>query len=111
MKQIKKNEKKAKEEEKDNKGKEKANEEKYIGKFEVYSDVFPRLKPADKLSKKNKLNDDKEKEIKYNRVIGSNTLIEIPHTHYNGKNMWVIKAINLNRGMCIKVVNSFEQME
>ena len=25
--------------------------------------------------------------------------------------MWVIKAVNLNRGMCIKVVNSFEQME
>ena len=111
MKQIKKNEKKSKEEEKDSKGKEKANEEKYIGKFEVYSDVFPRLKPTDKVSKKNKLNDDKEKEIKYNRIIGSNTLIEIPHTHYNGKNMWVIKAINLNRGMCIRVVNSFEQME
>ena len=25
--------------------------------------------------------------------------------------MWVLKAVNLNRGMCIKVVNSFEQME
>ena len=25
--------------------------------------------------------------------------------------MWVIKAINLNRGMCIKVVNSFDQVE
>ena len=111
MKLIKKMEKKSKEEEKDNKGKEKANEEKYIGKFEVYSDVFPRLKTTDKVTKKNKLNDDKEKEIKYNRIIGSNTLIEIPHTHYNGKNMWVIKAINLNRGMCIRVVNSFEQME
>jgi len=25
--------------------------------------------------------------------------------------MWILKAVNLNRGMCIKVVNSFEQME
>ena len=25
--------------------------------------------------------------------------------------MWVVKAINLNRGMCIKVVNSFKEME
>ena len=25
--------------------------------------------------------------------------------------MWVLKAVNLNRGMCIKVVNSFQQME
>jgi hypothetical protein len=102
--------KQLKEEEKDNKNKEKKiDDEKYIGKYEVYSDIFPRLKMSDKINKKNKLNE--EKEIKFNKIIGSNTLIEIPDTHYKGKNMWVIKAINLNRGMCIKVVNSFEQME
>ena len=101
--------KQLKEEEKDYKSKDKKiDDEKYKGQFEVYSDVFPRLKTSDKVSKKNKLNE--EKEIKFNKIIGSNTLIEIPDTHYKGKNMWVIKAINLNRGMCIKVVNSFEQM-
>ena len=25
--------------------------------------------------------------------------------------MWVIKAINLNRGMCIQIVNNFNQMK
>ena len=60
---------------------------------------------------KKKLNEDKEKEKKVPKLIGSNTLIEIPHTHFIGRNMWVIKAVNLNRGMCIKVVNSFQQME
>ena len=25
--------------------------------------------------------------------------------------MWVVKAINLNRGMCIKIVNNFKEME
>ena len=40
----------------------------------------------------------------------TNTVIEIPDTHYNGKNMWVIKAINLNRGMCIQIVNNYKQM-
>ena len=48
---------------------------------------------------------------KNEKLIGNNTLIEIPTTHFQGKNMWVLKAVNLNRGMCIKVVNSFEQME
>ena len=88
-------------------------EEKYIGQFEVYSDIFPRLKRVDKTAKNKEQNDlkDKEKEKKVSRIIGSNTLIEIPETHFKGRNMWVLKAINLNRGMCIKVVNSFEQME
>ena len=67
----------------------------------------------DKTAKNKEQNDlkDKEKEKKISRIIGSNTLIEIPETHFKGRNMWVLKAINLNRGMCIKVVNSFEQME
>ena len=108
MKQSKKQSKKPKEEEKINKAQEKPIEEKYKGKFEVYSDIFPRLK-LDKPKKK--LNEDKEKEKKVPKLIGSNTLIEIPHTHFIGRNMWVIKAVNLNRGMCIKVVNSFQQME
>ena len=91
----------------------KSDEEKYIGQFEVYSDIFPRLKRVDKTAKNKEQNDlkDKEKEKKVSRIIGSNTLIEIPETHFKGRNMWVLKAINLNRGMCIKVVNSFEQME
>ena len=109
MKQNKKEVKKAKEEEKESKNKDKKEEEKYKGKFEVYSDIFPRLSTTDKSSKKNKSND--EKETRFIKPIGSNTLVEIPDTHYKGRNMWVLKAINLNRGMCIKVVNSFEQME
>ena len=71
------------------------------------------MKRVDKTAKNKEQNDlkDKEKEKKVSRIIGSNTLIEIPETHFKGRNMWVLKAINLNRGMCIKVVNSFEQME
>ena len=109
MKQNAKESKKSKEEEKDNKEKEKKVEEIYKGKFEVYSDIFPRLKREK--AKKNKSNEENGKEKKFIKPIGSNTLIEIPDTHYKGRNMWVLKAVNLNRGMCIKVVNSFEQME
>ena len=86
-------------------------EEKYNGKFKVYSDIFPRLKITDRLPTRYKTAEDKEKDKKNDVLIGNNTLIEIPKTHFQGKNMWVLKAVNLNRGMCIKVVNSFEQME
>ena len=91
----------------------KHNEEKYKGKFEVYSDTFPRLKKVDNSTKNKEQNDikDVDKEKKVTSIIGSNTLIEIPKTHFKGRNMWVLKAVNLNRGMCIKVVNSFQQME
>ena len=90
---------------------EKYEEEKYKGKFQVYSDIFPRLKITDKLPTRYKTSEDKERDKKNDGIIGNNTLIEIPKTHFQGKNMWVLKAVNLNRGMCIKVVNSFEQME
>ena len=71
--------------------KDKIEDEKYKGQFEVYSDVFPRLKRVDK-NKNKELTDisiykpidkEKEKEKKAGRIIGSNTLIEIPDTHYN----------------------------
>ena len=89
----------------------KIKEEKYNGKFKVYSDIFQRLKITDKLPTRYKTGEEKEKDKVNDRTIGNNTLIEVPSTHYKGKNMWVLKAVNLNRGMCIKVVNSFEQME
>ena len=62
------------------------------------------------LANKFKTGELKENDKKVEKI-GNNTLIEIPTTHFKGKNMWVLKAVNLNRGMCIKVVNSFEQME
>ena len=43
-------------------------------------------------------------------IIGTKTCIEIPKTHFSGKNMWIVKAINLNRGMCMKIVNSYDQL-
>ena len=41
---------------------------------------------------------------------GLKTNIVIPNTHYNGKNYWIIKAPNLNRGRCIKLVNSMAKL-
>ena len=56
----------------------------------------------------------------FDNHIGSRTAINIPETHYYTKeicsneeekkinnNFWLIKAPNLNRGMCIKILNDF----
>jgi hypothetical protein len=36
---------------------------------------------------------------------GFKTNLVIPHTHFNGKNYWIIKAPNLNRGRGMQVFN------
>ena len=43
-------------------------------------------------------------------IIGQKTEITIPSTHYNKKNLWVIKAVNLNRGQCIRISDSLEKI-
>jgi len=39
-------------------------------------------------------------------MMGSRTPLQIPDIHYEGKNFWVLKASNLNRGQCIRLVDS-----
>ena len=43
--------------------------------------------------------------------IGLRTSLYIPRNHYNGKNLWLLKAMNLNRGLAIKIVDSVEMCE
>ena len=87
----------------------------FEGKYPLYRDYFGKIKLNEKIETKllNNLNcysRDKERQKLMNRYIGTNTVIEIPETHSSGKNIWIIKAINLNRGMCIKIVNSYKKM-
>ena len=88
----------------------------FNGNFTVYRDIFKKVKNIEKvptLIRKNVPSFEKYKEKKLNlyKTIGTNTVVEIPDTHYMGKNLWVIKAINLNRGMCIQISNNFNQMK
>ena len=43
--------------------------------------------------------------------IGLRTSLYIPKNHYAGQNLWLLKAMNLNRGLAIKIVNSVEMCE
>ena len=42
-------------------------------------------------------------------MMGSRTPLQIPDMHYDGKNFWVLKASNLNRGQCIRLIDSKEK--
>ena len=48
--------------------------------------------------------------IKLSSQIGNLQRMKIPHTHYNGRNIWIIKPINLNRGRNIKVLSELEDI-
>ena len=85
-----------------------------------YADYFQWLHPSNKQSEADKAEEeankgsrkDKVKDKKhYDNIIGKHTRIEIPVTHWVGKNMWVVKAVNLNRGQCIRIVDSYQKME
>ena len=85
----------------------------FNGEYKMYRDCFKKIKLFDKITISNSselYEKEKKRKKEFEKKIGTNTVIEIPDTHYNGKNMWVIKAINLNRGMCIQIVNNYKQM-
>ena len=42
-------------------------------------------------------------------MMGTRTPLQIPDMHYEGKNFWVLKASNLNRGQCIRLIDSKEK--
>ena len=45
----------------------------------------------------------------YDSKLGLRTNIYISKNHYDGKNLWLLKAMNLNRGLAIKIIDSFEE--
>ena len=72
----------------------KQNEEKYSNIFKTMTfKVFGRRKDVPKDT----------------WMMGSRTPLQIPDMHYDGKNFWVLKASNLNRGQCIRLIDSKEK--
>jgi len=47
----------------------------------------------------------------YNAKLGSNTTSFIEESHYSGKNLWLVKATDLNRGRCIKIANKVDEIK
>ena len=82
----------------------------------LYSDYFgkPELIQRIKTNLENYNYDcyikNRELEREMSQYLGFKTLIEIPETHSIGKNMWIIKAINLCQGRCMQIAHNFNQM-
>ncbi len=46
-----------------------------------------------------------------NEKLGYKTSAYIEKSNYNGKNLWIVKAPDLNRGRCIKIADSLDSMK
>lgn len=42
--------------------------------------------------------------------LGNKTYISIAPSHYDGRNLWLVKAVNLNRGRGIKITSNFDEI-
>ena len=70
-----------------------------LASFEkFYNSIGDYISPKDNI----KYNDF-FKLVIYSKKIGSNHQLKIPQSSYAGKNIWLIKPINMNRGRCIKI--------
>lgn len=86
-----------------------------IGHFEtLFNNINNYLVDYESMCKYQEVN----KKVSYSSLfgffgseVGYRAPITIPKHHYKGKNMWVIKATNLNRGQCIRVVDSIENLK
>ena len=87
----------------------------YIKQFKSFEYLFNNIEKF--------VSDSKPKEIKrkyrnffyidsnFDNKIGLKTNLYIQKTHYNGKNLWLLKAMNLNRGLAIKIVDSINDCQ
>jgi hypothetical protein len=84
--------------------------------FQNYTDIYDRIKDfvVDK-SNFQTIKNFSENLRKYgnmfklglnNDKIGFKTSVFLNPTYYDGKNMWLVKAIDLNRGRCIKIADT-----
>lgn len=49
--------------------------------------------------------------VPHSDKLGFKTNIWIPTSHYDGKNIWLVKAPDLNRGRCIKIGNNLQLIQ
>ncbi len=70
-----------------------------IESFKNFCEELPSFSPKSDVKYVERFN------ILLSKRTGETQTINIPQTYNTGKNMWIIKPINLNRGRCIQVLN------
>ena len=89
---------------------------KFLGQFAHFSHIFNHIEEFINESSNYKDIKKKYRDFFYatnnnDCKIGLKTPIYIPKSHYDGKNLWLLKALNLNRGRCIKIIDNVESCE
>ena len=82
----------------------------YINEISSFNNIFNNI---------GKYVDDNQLNYKYRNLFdlelkgrtGYKTSLHIPKSHYYGRNLWLIKAIDLNRGRCIKISDNTSGIE
>ena len=90
--------------------------DKFLKQFSNFSHIFNHINDflndsSNYKNIKNKYSDYFYVNNNYECKIGTKTIIYIQNNHYDGKNLWLLKALNLNRGRCIKLIDSVESCE
>lgn len=93
----------------------------FANQFEYFTDFFNNIKSfTGKIENFNVSKTYEENFKKYASIfkvginsgkLGSKTSAFINDTHFEEKNMWLVKAIDLNRGRCIKIGDSIESLK
>ena len=99
----------------------------YINEISSFTQIFNNINKyldndIDNLDldfKKNLNNNNNNYKHKYRNLfdlelrgrIGYRTPLHIPKTHFCGRNLWLVKAIDLNRGRCIKISDNINGIE
>jgi hypothetical protein len=86
----------------------------YQSQLTSFSDFFNNIKDyvisSDKSDSKYKKYSSLFKIDQFDRM-GSKTNVYIHPNHYNGKNYWLVKATDMNRGRCIKIGDSIPKIQ
>jgi tubulin--tyrosine ligase len=83
---------------------------KFRQQFESFSDFFNNIEKFLNPKNEKKYSELFRLDI-HNHKDGFKTIPFINKTHYNKKNMWLVKAVNLNRGRCIKIGDSIDEIK
>ena len=87
----------------------------FLRQFKSFEFIFSNIERflSDSVSKKSKKKYRNYFYIdsNFDSKVGLKTNLYIQKTHYNGKNLWLLKAMNLNRGLAIKIIDSIEDCQ
>lgn len=92
----------------------------FVTQFDSFTEIFNNFKNYLVDAEGKRLETNLAKTEKYGALFklgyecdkpGFKTSMTVSSTFYTGKNMWLVKAVDLNRGRCIRIANEVEDFK